>query len=324
MSRKRKTNERLSRSFKLDLKELDEDSRSIDISFSSEDPYFRFGIPEVLLHGKDNVDLSRLKDLGAALFNHNPNVIVGRTDDVRLEDDKGRAMVVFDEDEDGTKAMSKVKSGSLRGISVGYRVLSWKLLDDGDEWNGFKGPMDIATKWEPFEISFTPIPADATVGIGKQLYPDSGAKPQEETIMEKEEIKTLVGESVAKALADSMPDTINAVRAALQEDSKPKMRIDAETLMNLLGRAGAFSVDLKAEVADMAANGKTKEELIDHIFVKAAGPADAKNPGSGPGDDGVGMTHKSVVNGATVASFKQIDDDSFFAGLTNPSSFSIN
>jgi hypothetical protein len=125
-------------------------------------------------------------------------------------------------------------------------------------------------------------------------------------------------------LAGLIPQVTEAVRSAMVEGSKPKMRIDAETLQNLLGRAGAFSTELKAEVADMAANGKTREEITDHILVKAAGKADAANPGNGPGNDGVGRQTTQSTPGATIASFKQIDDDSFFKGLSNPSAFAIN
>lgn len=143
------------------------------LTFSSEARVGRWYGVEILKHGQDNVDLSRLREIGAVLFNHNPNAIVGPI--VRAEigaDRRGHAEMAFDEDDASQRTRGKVKSGSLRGISVGYtiekarRVLDDEAYDDPD-LGPIKGPALIAERWTPIEISLTPIPADSHVGVGR-------------------------------------------------------------------------------------------------------------------------------------------------------------
>ena len=55
-------------------------------------------------------------------------------------------------------------------MSVGYRidsleeVMAGKTSADGR----FTGPCEIARKWWPFEISIVSVPADETVGVGRE------------------------------------------------------------------------------------------------------------------------------------------------------------
>ncbi len=65
------------RSFELDRAQVDEKTRTVPVSFSSETPVPRWFGSEYLLHGKNNVGLSRLKSMGSVLLNHNPGVIIG-------------------------------------------------------------------------------------------------------------------------------------------------------------------------------------------------------------------------------------------------------
>lgn len=84
------------------------------------------------------------------------------------------AEIEFDTDEDSEIIFQKVKSGTLKGVSVGYKisiieeVMANKLSTDGR----FNGPCDIARQWMPFEVSIVSVPADATVGVGRDLKSD--------------------------------------------------------------------------------------------------------------------------------------------------------
>ncbi|GEM_PF-3589317 len=65
------------RELKIERKAIDEESRTVDLAFSSEEPYERsFGI-EVLDHGEDSADLSRLHNGAPLLVNHDPNDQIG-------------------------------------------------------------------------------------------------------------------------------------------------------------------------------------------------------------------------------------------------------
>ena len=64
----------------------------------------------------------------------------------------------------------KVQSGTLQGVSVGYAINRYEVLEDEDtkSTNGrFTGPAYVVTDWEPLEISIVSVPADPTVGVGR-------------------------------------------------------------------------------------------------------------------------------------------------------------
>ena len=104
------------------------------------------------------------------------------------EDKRGHAKVIFDTDEESDRIFQKVQTGTLRGVSVGYRVSVWEDVENGAmSTNGrFAGPCSIAMRWEPYEISIVSVPADATVGVGRSLQEgeqnmgEQNNKPKEE------------------------------------------------------------------------------------------------------------------------------------------------
>jgi HK97 family phage prohead protease len=161
----------LRREFSLNLKAIDDEKRQVELSFSSEEPYQRWFGPEVLSHKDGAIDLTRLNEIGCLLFNHDRNKVIGRIDNAWTEDSRGKAFVTFDDDDESEKIYKKVKSGTLKGVSVGYRVDSWEEVNPGKISSDGKhiGPCSIALKWLPFEISIVSIPADATVGVGRDF-----------------------------------------------------------------------------------------------------------------------------------------------------------
>lgn len=162
----------------LSVREADtqEDARTVVLSFSSEVPYERWFGTEILSHAEGAVDLSRLQDIGVLLFNHNTNEPVGRVVSAELDTANHRctATVRFDEDEESEKIYQKVKSGTLKGVSVGYTVSKWEEVDDGETSTDgrFVGPCSIAMDWTPMEISIVSVPADPTVGVGRSYEPE--------------------------------------------------------------------------------------------------------------------------------------------------------
>ena len=105
------------------------------------------------------------------LFNHDRDQVLGKIERAWVEGDKGKAVIVFDKDELAETIYQKVLTGTLKGVSVGYRVRLWELVKTGAmSSNGkFAGPCDVATDWEPYEISIVSVPADATVGVGRDM-----------------------------------------------------------------------------------------------------------------------------------------------------------
>lgn len=107
--------------------------------------------------------------------------MIGKINGVWVENGRGCAEIEFDADEDSEKIYQKVKNGTLKGVSVGYRVESWEIvLPNKTSADGrFKGPAEIAKKWVPYEISIASVPADATVGVGREMADDVEDPSQE-------------------------------------------------------------------------------------------------------------------------------------------------
>ncbi len=166
-------NTRCERTFAFEIREIDEENRRVHVSFSSEKPVERWFGPEILCHDASAVQLDRIRELGASLFNHNRDILVGIPENVVLNETERRchADIIFDDDEESERIFRKVKKGFLRGISVGYSVECWEEVKAGaTSSNGrFTGPAYVATKWTPLEISFVTVPADTDVGVNREV-----------------------------------------------------------------------------------------------------------------------------------------------------------
>jgi HK97 family phage prohead protease len=167
--------ETLHRSFLLEdlLVRANEDgtpSNIFDLSASSEFPVNRGRYTEILDHGPN----SMRSTASSLLFNHNPDYLMGavrslassgkRTSQASVEILPGATLP------SGVSALDAVRSGALKGVSIGYRINAHTRSEAKD------GTITIrATDWTISEISLTPIPADPTVGLGRSSDPDGVA-----------------------------------------------------------------------------------------------------------------------------------------------------
>ena len=148
------------RSEPVDFK-INEEERSIEFPFSSEEPVNRGYLGnEILDHREGAIDFSRLNDSAPLLFNHDPNKPIGVVEKAWLKDKRGYARVRFSDNPFPSEVYNDVKNGILRGVSVGYTVnKTEQLKDEKDTY--------IVRSWFPAEISIAVIAADAGVGIGR-------------------------------------------------------------------------------------------------------------------------------------------------------------
>lgn len=155
----------------LNLKSDSENERVITLSFSSEEPYERYFGPEILDHQDGAIDMSRLQSIGCVLFNHNRDSVIGKIRKAWIENNRGYAEIEFDTDEFSEKIFQKVKNGTLKGVSVSYVVNNYESVKEGKKSTDgrFNGPCYIARNWEPLEISVVSVPADPTVGVGREF-----------------------------------------------------------------------------------------------------------------------------------------------------------
>ena len=75
---------------------IDEEARTVEFPFSSETPVNRGYLGnEILDHREESVDLSRLKDAGPLLFNHDRDKPIGVIEDAWLKNKRGYVKVRF-------------------------------------------------------------------------------------------------------------------------------------------------------------------------------------------------------------------------------------
>ncbi len=142
-------------------------ARTVELSFSSEEPYERWYGVEILDHRAEAVDLDRLNNGAALLVDHERTDQVGVIDRAWLGDDrKGRATVRFSRSARGNEIFQDVKDGIRKLVSVGYKVVEYVLESKQNDTETYR-----VTRWQPFEISIVSVPADATVGVGRSDSP---------------------------------------------------------------------------------------------------------------------------------------------------------
>lgn len=150
---------------------VENEERVVELSFSSEEPYSRWWGVEILDHSEGCVDLERLNSIGCVLFNHNRDRVIAKIEKAWINGSRGHARIRFDEDERSDDIYKKVKGSTLKGVSVGYLVDVWEEVATAKQSadGRFTGPCSIAKRWIPYEISIVSVPADPTVGVGREL-----------------------------------------------------------------------------------------------------------------------------------------------------------
>ena len=140
--------------------------------------------------------------------------------------------------------------------------------------------------------------------------------------MDEKEVKTLIEQTVKDMVPEIVKAAVPEVRSIMEEEAKPRMKIETEVLQDLLGRAGAISLELKSKVSDMAVvEGKTEQEITKAILDAATGDPDAFDHGDISPDGTPIKNQKTPQANATIGSFEQVEDDAFFSGLSKPAMF---
>jgi HK97 family phage major capsid protein/HK97 family phage prohead protease len=158
----------LYREFALNREAVNEEERTVELSFSSEEPVGRWFGNEILDHSPGSVRLARLRNGGAILMDHDRRDQVGVVKSVEIGTDrKGRSVARFGKSARAEEIFQDVKDGIRTLVSVGYRIYRM-ILEKTDEDDETYRAMD----WEPYEISIVSIPADTSVGVGRDADND--------------------------------------------------------------------------------------------------------------------------------------------------------
>lgn len=214
------------------------DTEVLELAFSSEAPYERYWGTEILGHGADEIDLSRLLNRAPLLLDHDNriNSQIGVVEDARIgSDGVARARVRLSRRPEVQAIAQDIRDGILGKVSVGYRINAMRLEEERDGVEVYR-----VTSWQPHELSLVAVPADDTVGVGRSIT--------------KEEVETMT------APADQAP--VEQVHEEVKTTASPEL--DNPELETMLAVGRIFGCEDKAR--KMAALGRTLAELRADIY----------------------------------------------------------
>lgn len=270
------------RSFDLSRSSINEDARTVDVTFSTEtDEVERWFGVEILDHSPKAVRLKRLNNSAPLLLDHDSKEQIGVVEAAKIQGKTGLATVRFSKSEDAEEIFQDVKDGIRTKVSVGYRVHAIQL-ESSDKKTG--RDTYRVTDWEPFEISLVSIPADDSAGVrdAQSIFGQRAADLSTSILMEKQDDTQERADNATAPAATVTAETPN-VRAASDVDKElAKLQlaeqVKAEAARQLqedrvrvseiaeLGRSFKRSEkEVQAAIKDGIAVDEFKRQLLDKL-----------------------------------------------------------
>ncbi len=199
---------------------------TLTLSISSDEPYERYDFwndktyMEVLDHSEGGVDLSRLRNGAALLYNHDRDVMLGTLSEPECKDGRCYVKAKISAAPDCESFRVKIAEGILKDTSIGYA-----LKDEGEEIGKTKEGIPILKfKFAIHEASLVTIPADPTVGVGRQRQKPDG-EPREISLAPKNNLD----ESLRNEKNDSQEREFRTTeRNNMPENTAPEIDISKE------------------------------------------------------------------------------------------------
>jgi HK97 family phage prohead protease len=180
-------------------------------------------------------DLSNYQANPIVLWQHNPDVPVGRAADLVVEGDKIRARITFAPVGISPKAdevRGLVKNGIVSGVSVGFDVIDAEPLDPKQPRGGQR-----FTKWELLECSFCSVPADPGAAVTAR------AQTKEKNAMT---TQTRAGKKLSAATKKQLDDAQDHLKRAMERHKELGDQMD-----NIREARDDGSEDMRAEIGDL-------------------------------------------------------------------------
>ena len=250
--------------------DITEQNGNVSISISSENPVMVWGDREIISHDAEDISFDRLKEVGAILRNHDPDQIVGKPVNVWLDEasHKGRATVEFGTTDIAQQTRKEVvEDKTLRGVSIGFRVNRWIWLADEDtHYKRFTGPAWIGVETEVLEASFTPIPADASVGVNRAVeaavQTQEEEQPKEEnTVMDKTEAEKAA--ELERQRAEKEADTKRHEQEKLDAAKAERERVSE--IYRACQKHGIDSKDAEKYIEDGLTVEQARSKVLDIV-----------------------------------------------------------
>lgn len=247
----------------------------VELSFSSEEPYERWWGTEILGHKGAECDLDWMASGRAPLLvdhDHSVDNQVGVIKKAWIENGRGKAIVRFGKGARAQDMLQRVKDGQLGNVSVGYRIKDMLLVEEKDDHATYR-----VTAWQPLEASLVTIPADPTVGVGR-----NGSSGEETIVNIKHKEKAMEPVTTTAPAPAALPtphintdDVLKAERARVTE-------------ISAIGR----QFNLQSEADEACRGGLTVDQFRHNVLVKLGerAPEVMRNA------SGIGMSERDIQN----------------------------
>jgi len=197
--------------------------------------------------------------VGAPVLTDHRNAVdatVGVVEAARVEGGRIIVTVRFDGSREADALMDKLDAGSVRGVSLGYRVSEWTRADVRDG-----RPVFRATAWSPVELSFTPLPVDAGAMIRKEtaMAEEATAPADKPDSEDTKSVEERVGALETKV--DGMATTLDEIKVAVTKGTNDNDGKDG----------GAARAAAPGAVS-------TRSQVIDNRPTRVEGGADYTDP----------------------------------------------
>ena len=210
----------------IEVRELNIETRTVELSFSSEEPYERYWGIEILDHSITSVNMDRLNNAAPLLFNHDRDVVIGVVEYAKIENRRGVALVRFGNSEKAKEVFSDVVDGIMKNVSVGYQINEMELTSKSDGVETYR-----VTNWQPFEISIVSVPADQSVGVGRADE------------LEEKDIKILNQKKEVKKMEDTTVDLVQVQNQAKNDERSRVREISAIGAKHGLGDIATKAIE---------------------------------------------------------------------------------
>lgn len=123
---------------------------------------------ESLVVTEQACDMTRLNTGGAPVLDTHDNYslehVIGVVQRAWIANGEGRAVLRLSDRPELAGIVGDIQNGIIQNISVGYNVRKYEITTAAMRTDGGTVPLYRAVLWEPAELSFVPIPADALSG----------------------------------------------------------------------------------------------------------------------------------------------------------------
>jgi hypothetical protein len=259
---------------------LNEDARTIDVVFVTENPVRTFTwedgvVDETLLCSPTNIRTGRFATGMAVLDNHDrysgTKSQIGVVENYRFENGKGIATLRFSKRKEVEEGQwQDAKDGILRGISVGYSVHKYEIIKEEGKRTQY-----TAVDWEPLEISFAPVQADAGASVRSHNSENNNDKNKKHHTMELKARALAVGlpetatlQEVERAEADVKTRQNNEIKEQARKEAVEAERKRVTAITAEVRKAGLEAEFAEKLIADGIDLDKSRELIINEVAEK--------------------------------------------------------